>query len=251
MIKLFILGLCAVGFLTSCSDLDESIAFKEDGSGVYAMQADIGSMMEMMNMMAAQGQPNPFEALTKGKPDQWDTTMVMYDALSAQEKANMTNPDLYKNVKIHMDADKLRSKFAVDMTVGFQNKEELNIILKQMSNLGGSNAGTTGQALSALSGAEANWDFDGSTFTRDALPLSITDQISAMGGGMQGVRPEDLAMAKMLIGPAVFRSTISLPKEIKTVTGEGWSADGSTLTYEVPLMQMMDLKEIPGVEAQL
>lgn len=212
--------------LTGCIETLEEIFLNKDGSGEYSLTFDMSEMLSnpMMKSMIE-------EAAKEGGADavgldfgETDTLMTMGDGSGG----------IMDKVVMHLLMSDSAGKFMMNMTLPFDNVEEIAEFQETLAAEGGEQAGSN-----PMGGMGSGFMMPGGllklkkrTLTRMPAPETENDMFSG----------EDGEFMKMFFAGAAYKTVYHLPGQVKSSTIEGAKIDGKTLTIETSLLDIIDNK---------
>lgn len=221
-----------VAILVQSCNFTEEIHIKEDGSGKLSINFDGSELMQMAGDEMAQNEEKPVDSIISFK----DLLAEKKDSiaqLSPEEQAKLKRLEPF-NLHMVMNPEEKIMKF--DLFSEFKNVNEVNDAFNTFKEAGMLGPGQNKQQPTPLAGSEqateVNYTFKGNTFSRKA---KIVDEELFQ----QGL--DSLAGAEMFLSGSTYTIKYHFPKRVKTTNLEEatFSADGKTLIYEMPFLDLM------------
>lgn len=236
--------LTLVGLLltTGCIDILEEITLKKDGTGVFKLTMDIsqvlsGPMMEGLRSELPKDGSGTTEKL------EMDSSMVFFDVLPAETKASMDDADFWKNVSLDMNISESKEVGLISFVVNFEEIGDIDKFYKGMVKLQEDNNSDANKQLGGI------MKMFGGSFTKDFKQLyklkkrKITrfkQPKEAAGEGAEA--DENMAMMKMMMTDAKYKSIYHLPGKVKKASHPDAKIDGKDVMIEVNLLDYMEGK---------
>lgn len=233
MNKLLVLILGAsMTLLTGCFDIVEEVFLNKNGSGKYHITMDMSGLFTdpfMKGMMEEaikeQTGADAKEALEKDS--------VMYfkdlpeaDALSAEEKKILGNMLMRMTMSESKKQMLIRLEYDFAKVADIQKMNEVLAKVGADQQLGG---GMPGGEL--MSGNAANFSWKKGLLKRLPVEMKKTAEMD-----------ENMEMMKMFLGTASYKTIYHLPGKVKKATMPNAVIDGSTVTVENKMLDMIDGK---------
>ncbi len=240
--------------LPGCYEVNEEVSISNNGSGTYQMKMDMGGLLEMIQMMAAE------DDLKKEEMNRAiDTTILFKDVidsinnLTAQEKA------LMKGGKMRLQMDMKEKIFKADMDFPFKSYSELQqLMLGPASSTGmskafqnifspGSGGADTASAGITDRAVDPGIDQIGQIYDITVKDGLISKRINPEKLKQLLERPE-MAQLKEFKNSGLeinYSTSIKLPRPVKKVDNPvlKLSDDKKTVSIKYNLLDMLDNPE--------
>lgn len=224
---------CALVAIFTCScNFTEEIHIKEDGSGKLSINFDGSELMQMAGDEMAQTNEKPVDSIISFK-ELLEEKRDSIAELTPEEQAKLKRLEHF-NLHMVMNPEEKIMKF--DLFSEFKNVNEVNDAFNTFKEAGMMNAGKAQQQPAPMAGSdqatEVNYTFRGNTFSRKA---KIVDE------ELFQQSLDSLAGAEMFLSGSTYTIKYHFPKRVKSTNLEEatFSADGKTLIYEMPFLDLM------------
>ncbi len=233
MKKILVLLLGAsLTLLTSCFDIVEEVFLNKDGSGKYHITMDMSGLFTdplmkgmMEEALKQQAGADELGALEKDSIIYFKDLPEAAD-LSADEKKTL------ENMLMRMTMSESKKQMLVRIEYNFKKVDDINKMSKVLAKVGADQqlgGGMPGGGL--MSGESANFSWKKGALKR--LPMAIKAPAEM---------DENMEMMKMFLGSASYKTIYHLPGKAKKVTIPNATLDGSTVTIENKMLDVMDGK---------
>lgn len=234
MKKILVLLLGAsLTLLTGCFDIVEEVFLNKDGSGKYHITMDMSGLftdpfMKGMFEEALKEQAGA-DALAGMEKDSVIYFKDLPEAadLSADEKKTLAD------ILMRMTMSESKKQMLIRIEYGFKKVDDINKMSKVLAKVGADEqlgGGMPGGNL--MSGEAANFSWKKGLLKR--LPMAIKAPTTEMD--------ENMEMMKMFLGSASYKTIYHLPGKAKKVTIPNATVDGSTVTIDNRILDVMDGK---------
>ena len=233
-----------LALLTACN-FTEEIFLEENGSGKISIHFDGSELMDMMSSMDSTKQEQPIDSLLVFK-DLLEAKKDSISKLSPEEQAKLKKLEPFS---MHMVMNPEENVLKFDLFSDFTNVAEVNDAFNAFQSA--SALGPTGDQDAASppiepqdASTEIEYAFSGNSFSRKAK--IIDPELFQRGlDSLQG--------SEMFLSGSTYTLKYHFPKRVKSTTAEEatFSADGKTLIYQVPFIDLMKNPEILNLEVVL
>lgn len=223
-------------FLTSCLEMVEDVFLNADGSGKYQVTMDMSALFSdpmLKGMIEEQAKKEAGQ--DADAPLEKDSTMFFRDA-PGFEKLNAAEQALVKDVAIMMKASESKGEMVIKLDLPFKQLDDLQKMgeaLKKMED------GATGGPAGILGGGGmfgsqgAQFALKKGILTR--LPMPDTKE-------MLGDDADQMAMMKMFMSGASYKTVYHLPGKVKKTDIANASVEGNTVTVENSFLDILEGK---------
>ena len=233
--------------LSGCFEMNEEFSVKENGSGAFSVNMDMGQLLDMMKAFMP---PEELEKMGQSR----DTLINMKDLVDTSTSLTSENKALLRDGTLRMQMNMQEKVFKVNMNYPFKSMDNLQKLYSNMGNGASSMGGLLkGMQGNSPMGGGAQPDMKGisSYFDLETKKNSITrklnkqkyaallndsmmqqvKQMGAMGGGL---------------GEVKMNTVIKLPAAAKKVTGAKaeLSTDKKTILLRNNLLDIFEHPEV-------
>ncbi len=245
----------AIMFLQSCMPEMTEIWVNKDESGKMEMTFDMGEMADMaMGMLDKETGDGPRKSMWD-KEEKMDTTINFYDQMPDSLKNTIANAHLLKQMNLHMNVDSKKKEAKMRMNISYKNMEELEDILKVMSESKGGQGG-----MAAMMGDDdmnkifADYKVDYKNGVYRMPPMDLMSEIEndpemvEIFGNIDSLAqadPEAMMMFEMMFGNST-KTKIHLPGKVQFTNDMNAKIDGNTVIFEDNVIEIMKSGKKPG-----
>ncbi len=231
--------------------------FNADGSGKSVSTVDMSGMKDMMQMMIEMELESDEESLEdETMPDKdWksmDTMMVMYDIMPDSIKEQIDNPEVLKNIQMHMRMDSVADEFFIKFLMQYDDEAQYQEIMTAFSRLQEDQGAAMGEEASLFS------EFEHNTKTKqiripqqDMSEITDDPEMKDIMGSLDSLRalPDDDFGKMMLleIFEMEWNYIVHAPGKIISCNDGSAKIDGNTVEIKGTLIELMEGKEMPDV----
>lgn len=246
--KLFLFGLMAC-FLTGCFEMNEEITVRENGSGSFSLNMDMGQLLEVMQAFM------PAEELEKADINKVkDTAILMKDFIDTATAIVPENKAILRDGTLRMQMNMKEKLFKVNMQYPFTSMGNLQKLYEHMSEgfnvIGGLLKGLNANAP-ATDNREPDVKLVSSYFDIVANKNSITRKLNKEKYATLSSDSTMLQMKQMGemgggMGEVKMNTIIKLPAAAKKITGSKaeLSSDKKIITLKNSLLDIFDHPEV-------
>lgn len=230
-----ILFLCLVAsmtLLTGCLNIVEEVFLNKDGSGKYHITMDMSQLFTdpfMKGMMEeALKQQGGIDASAPLEKD----SVVYFKDTNQAEDLSAEDKKVLDNLLMRMTMSESKKQLLVRLEYDFKNISEVNKMSQVLQKIGADEqvgGGMPGGGL--MTGESANFAWKKGLLSR--LPVAMKKSAEA---------DENMEMMKMFLENATYKTIYHLPGKAKKVTIPNATIDGSTVTVENNMLNLMDGK---------
>lgn len=245
----FILIALSFSFLFSCDNITEEIHLNADGSGEYEFYSDmIPAMVQMAVMFAEmdtsfQGTKEDLTAMVQQKvmedfPSEIDSIMEIDDERRNRFIDEPAKHELAQNMIMYMEGGSSKGYVNSGMRCKFDNAEQLNLLMEMV-----------GEGTQEEGGGKAP-DLGGDTSFKVKKKCFERTTVFDLENSAEQIQEAE-EMRKMF-GNAKYVTKVHLPKNVKSVSGEGIKKKTDRMViFEYDLIDMIQGKVDPSFKIQL
>ncbi|MCU0376041.1 MAG: hypothetical protein MUF24_12110 [Chitinophagaceae bacterium] len=229
-----VLLLCLL--FVGCIEITESVKLNENGTGHFGIKIDMGKMFDdpMMKTM--------MESSEKSKEiDNIDSIIYFKDLPDSVIK---DNPELWSRAKMHVVTRLKENKFYVEVDFDFKNVEEIAYFAANYNKIMDA---SKANPLSNSSNAEEGEGQKQPEFMANGLSYRLEGKTlvrkATAAPGDKEPEGDEKEMMKSFLSGAVYKIQFDLPGKIQKSTFADGKIEGTRLTCETTLLDIMEQKK--------
>jgi len=241
------LFVCCCLFLSSCLEIEEKIAIKNDNSGDYTMTMDMGNLMKLAKEMG-QGKEKSDKI-----PEKKDSTLYFKSFVDTSTALTREEKDMLRDGSLHLKVDEEESELKFEIHLPFKKIQDLPKlretymaalnklgVMDKMKNKKDGDENSEQDIPSDLSKGSSTINPAQNSYTLSAAPGKIAYRLTDKKIYEEQMNDSTMQMMKnmsSMMGDMNFKTVIILPKPAKKFKGSeaDISADKKTITFKSSL----------------
>ncbi|MCB0607055.1 MAG: hypothetical protein H6562_08940 [Lewinellaceae bacterium] len=235
MLKKLLFFMCAAAMLTltGCFEMVEEVYLNRDGSGKYLISIDMSDLFSDPMMKGIMEQAAKEQA---GQNEEMEIdSIVRFSELPNADHLTSDEKMILKPLVMHIIMSESKSKMAFNMEYPFKDiadVKKMNEALTKLEGQDGAGANPMmGGPAGLMQGNQAGFSLKKKMLSR--LPVKVDKD---------AMEAEGMEFAKMFLESAKFKTIYHLPGKVKKTTIPNATVDGSTVTVENGVLDIMEGK---------
>lgn len=243
----------------SCSPERSELWYEKDGSGKVEVTIDLGEMAGMAKGMIEsmdESSDKKLEGDIWDKGEMIDSTMNFYAIMPDSIKESMDNPELLKNLNMHMKIDSEKEYAKIKMSIDYESQDQLKDIMSTLKSAQSRKQG----GMMAMAGDQDNlgamFDTHDIDLKNGIIRLAGTqmddmsddpefdEMMQALENPEASEDPELAEILKMMFGGDT-ETVIHAPGKILFTNDYNARIDGNTVTFRDNIMEVLKAGKSP------
>ena len=247
---LFVLLVSLTFVSTGCINILEEMFLNKDGSGKYHITIDMSALMEestrsmLQGFAQAEGAETPEAGMELPETD----TLIMLKDMPAEQRSELSRPDFYDKVSMRIQSSEEKELLKIGFVLDFENADDIDYFLKNIDKMFDNMDTGTENPMAAMGGGGGGGMFGGmlpDSGGKDYRLFDIGKKVlkrkkAPAPGDMPQEMEEGMAMMKMFLAGAEYKTVYHFPGSIKSATNADAKIDGKTLTIKTDLLKVME-----------
>lgn len=233
MKKILILLLGAsMTLLTGCFDIVEEVFLNKDGSGKYHITMDMSGLFTDPFMKGMMEDALKQQAGADAEGELEKDSVVYFKDLPEAADLSAEDQKILENMLMRMTMSESKKQMLIRIEYDFNKVDDINKMSKVLAKVGADQqlgGGMPGGNF--MSGESANFTWKKGLLKRLPVEMSASKEMD-----------ESMEMMKMFLGSASYKTIYHLPGKAKKVTIPNATIEGTIVTVENKMLDMMDGK---------
>jgi len=233
----------------SCSPSLNEIWINENGSGQFETTFDMGETIGMMDGMFELKETQDSSVHIKENPEVIDSIFTAFNTVPDSIKVQLDNPELLKNIEIHIHMDKTKEEMLIKMSFKYDSADHYEAIMEEM--IKADKAGNQDNSMMAMASQEEissmfmEWETDQKNGVirisridilseleknEDFQSKELFNTLDSLDQPGISVDAEILSMVEMIIGRG-SKTIVHAPRDILFTNDLGATIEGKKVTF--------------------